>query len=686
MIRNRFWGMVLACVIVFGAGLASDVRGEEPEADRRLHQFFADQVAAIEETTFAGIDSAEAWQQRREELVLQLRDMLGLNPWPERTPLEAETRGQIEGDGFVIERVLFQSRPGLYVTANFYRPAQVDAPLPAVLYVCGHSVQKADGVSFGNKAGYHHHGVWFARNGYACLIIDTVQLGEIEGVHHGTYNLGQWWWAARGYTSAGAEAWNSIRALDYLESREEVDAERIGVTGRSGGGAYSWWVAALDQRVKAAVPVAGITDLRNHVVDGCVEGHCDCMYMVNRYRWDFGTLAALVAPRPLLISNSHRDRIFPLDGVMRVYRDAEKIYQLLGAEDHLAVHLTAGPHQDTQSLRVGAFAWFNRYLKGSEDLVREPAEKQFEPAALRVLGPEETPQDERVTTVQEWFVPHAEANVPEDAAQWQTMREAWLTSIADVPGATKLLVAAADAEVSEVESITVDGIAVRQLTAEIVPPLQSHFVLVGPQKSDAVRRIRLCPGEVTEQGLTIWLGDQAVPVGSSWKALASHDAVRRQVQDEGELLAIVPPIGHGPSEWSGDERKQTQIRRRFHLLGMTADAVRVAELRGVLDWLGSTPQLKSPPVVLSAQGVTAVRGLYASLENASVKSLELSEIPADDRNGPILLFAERVWDVPQLLAVASEGRSARVTGADGAATDYLAAVAKRLGWKNVSVK
>ena len=93
--------------------------------------------------------------------------------------------------------------------------------------------------------------------------------------------------ANRGYTPAGVEAWNCIRALDYLETRPEVDPKRLGVTGRSGGGAYSWWIAAIDERIKAAVPVAGITDLQNHVVDGCVEGHCDCMYMVNTYRWDY---------------------------------------------------------------------------------------------------------------------------------------------------------------------------------------------------------------------------------------------------------------------------------------------------------------------------------------------------------------------------------------------------------------
>ena len=68
---------------------------------------------------------------------------------------------------------------------------------------------------------------------------------------------------------------------------------RIGVTGRSGGGAYSWWIATLDERIKAAAPVAGITDLQNHVVDGVAEGHCDCMFQVNTYRWDFAQVAAL---------------------------------------------------------------------------------------------------------------------------------------------------------------------------------------------------------------------------------------------------------------------------------------------------------------------------------------------------------------------------------------------------------
>ncbi len=137
-----------------------------------------------------------------------------------------------------------------------------------------------------------------------------MQLAEIEGLHHGTARENMWWWNCRGYTPAGVEAWNCIRALDYLQARPEVDREKLGVTGRSGGGAYSWWIATLDERIKAAVPVAGVTDLENHVVDGVVEGHCDCMYMVNTYRWDYGQVAALVAPRALLLTNSDKDNIF----------------------------------------------------------------------------------------------------------------------------------------------------------------------------------------------------------------------------------------------------------------------------------------------------------------------------------------------------------------------------------------
>ena len=298
-----------------------------------LADFFEAEVTRLEQANeLTQYETLADWERDRPVLRQQLFDMLGLDPLPQRLPLQPVVTGIVEHPEFVVERLHFQSLPGLYVTANLYRPVKQQGPLPTVLYVCGHGQVKKDGISFGNKTHYQHHGSWFARNGYVCLTIDTLQLGEIEGIHHGTHRLNRWWWNSRGYTPAGVEAWNCIRALDYLETRSEVDASRLGVSGRSGGGAYSWWIAALDDRIRCAVPVAGITSLRDHVVNGCVEGHCDCMYFVNTFRWDYAKLAALVAPRALLISNTDKDPIFPLEGVVDIHRQVRHIYRLYDAE------------------------------------------------------------------------------------------------------------------------------------------------------------------------------------------------------------------------------------------------------------------------------------------------------------------------------------------------------------------
>ena len=113
--------------------------------------------------------------------------MLGLDPLPEKTPLKATVTGTLDRGDVTIEKLHFQSKPGLYVTGNLYRPKAPakDAKLPAILYVCGHSGRGRDG----NKTAFQDHGLWFASNGYVCLVVDTLQLGEVAGMHHGTYNL-----------------------------------------------------------------------------------------------------------------------------------------------------------------------------------------------------------------------------------------------------------------------------------------------------------------------------------------------------------------------------------------------------------------------------------------------------------------------------------------------------------------
>jgi cephalosporin-C deacetylase-like acetyl esterase len=397
------------------------------QSDGGLYDYVNSAAARIEAQAQKNLEEFKT-EEGRARLHAEALDMFGLSPIPERGDLHATITGRIEDDTVAVEKIHFQSSPHLYVTANLYLPKHIEAPLPTVLYVCGHAEVKTNGMSYGNKTAYQHHGAWFARNGYACLVIDTVQLGEIPGLHHGTYREGMWWWNSRGYSPACVEAWNCIRALDYLETRPEIDKTRFAITGRSGGGAYSWFTTALDPRIRVAAPVAGITDLRNHVIDGTVEGHCDCMFFVNTYAWDYPMLAACAAPRPLLIVNSDKDSIFPLDGVIRTHTYVANLYKFFGNTNDLGLVIGPGPHKDTQDLQVPVFRWFNHYLRKSDPIIDLPATNHFTAAHLRVF--DKLPADERNSTVQEWFIPEA-APGPQigSAEQWNQQRNEWMRGL-----------------------------------------------------------------------------------------------------------------------------------------------------------------------------------------------------------------------------------------------------------------
>ena len=206
--------------------------------------------AEISARSLSDIQSLDDWKEKRPSIRRELLYMLGLDPLPARTPLNAEITGTLERTDYRVEKVVYQSLPGLYVTGNFYLPRNSAPPLATVLYVCGHSPHP-----LGAKWNYQDRAAWFAEHGYACLILDTLEFGEVPGIHHGIHDLNLWNWLSLGYTPAGVEVWNAIRAIDYLESRPEVDKSRIGMTGISGGGAVTWFTAAVDERIAAVVPV-----------------------------------------------------------------------------------------------------------------------------------------------------------------------------------------------------------------------------------------------------------------------------------------------------------------------------------------------------------------------------------------------------------------------------------------------
>ncbi len=677
--------------------LAAPVFAQTPKREPRemipapFDRYLTRRVAEVSGVDWQMDLTTESWPAEQNQMRARLQRMLGLDPWPERTPLQPVITGSLEGDGYIVEKLHFQSRPGLYATANFYRPKVVTQPLPAILYVCGHANVVEGGVSMGNKTGYHHHGVWFARNGYVCLIIDTIQLGEIRGGHHGTYSKERWWWASRGYTPAGVEAWNGIRALDYLETRPEVDRARIGITGRSGGGAYSWWIAALDERIKVAVPTAGITTLHNHILDGAIEGHCDCMFMVNTERWDFDRVAALVAPRPLLIANTDSDGIFPLDGVVEIFNRTRALYRKLGKEDRVGLHIAEGPHKDTQPLNTGAFHWLNRWLKGADrmDLTDEPARKAHEPRELKVFTT--LPADEKVTTADEWFVPaFTPMAAPASASEWTRLRDGWMKALREDcfrawPGAP----VKATAEKPAVH--TAAGLRLTTTSFKSEEPFALPLWLL--QREDvAPEQLELIVLNVLDD--TGWdefraLGAAAFPgeFPDAKPDAAALAEARQMLRGTKWAMAYTCPRGVGAESWrSLSPTKQTQLQRRLLLLGESRDSGQVWDIQQAAAALRTLPGLAKVPFWLQSERTMAANTLYASLFIPEVTRLDLHALSTSHREGPTYLNVLRHLDLPQAAALAAERSTIAIYTDQKDAWSYAREVASKLGWGDKRVQ
>jgi hypothetical protein len=650
--------------------LAADPLADTARGDRLRDAYFRDQVRRIAEAALAAVQTRQDWEKKRPEMRRQFLDMLGLWPLPPRGDLRATITGKIETEHFTVEKLHFQSIPGLYVTANLYLPKNLSAPAPTILYVCGHSNTVLDKVSYGSKVNYQHHPEWFAEHGYVCMILDTLQLGEIEGLHHGTSRFNMWWWQTIGYTPAGIECWNAMRALDYLQTRKEVDPKRFGVTGRSGGGATSWWLAAADERPQCIIPVAGIADLQAHVVEGSprfprgvISGHCDCMYMIHTYRWDYTQVMALCAPRPLLLGNSDTDDIFPVPGYRRMAEKVRRLYDLYGAGERFALLETKGPHKDTPELRLGAFRWMNRWLKGDNREVQEREIPRFTPQQLKVF--DRLPADAINATVHESFRKPADCQLPKDPAAarpwWKAQATAWRKELREqvFRGWPE---PAPDLKVQPGEDVAHDGLRLRAFDFVSQEEVPLRLWLLTAAKVEKPTLVVLTA--VAEDGWKEWTTDlgpafkKALLLSADSQLDAAKFAQNRKTLEHYQwAFATIAPRGIGPTRWSeadpvSGKPAGQQIRRRFALLGQTLDGQRVWDVRRALAVLRTVGDLQGVPLWLQGKGDMAGIVLYAALFEPDVARLDLWHPPASHRQGPIFLNVRRLFDMPQAVALA----------------------------------
>jgi len=304
-------------------------------------------------------------ERARPLLRQKLEHSLGFRQFPWPPDLQARVIGVIQRDGYHIEKIVYQTLPGTLVAAHVYMPDVLSRPAPAILFYNGHWWPDAK-----TRPDFQAFCINMARLGFVVLTFDPFGQGE-RGIstrdHRRVESL------LVGVAQQGIAEYESQCALAYLLSRKEVDPQRIGMTGASGGGYNTWITSALDDRIKVAVPVVGTSDFYEQIavtrpLDWYhAAEHCHFVPGLIRYANNH-EFAAMVAPRPLMIIAASQDQSFPIEGVRAVYRYSRDLYGWFGAPDKLGfLEDTSAGHGYQQKKREAAYGWFLRWLMGRGD-------------------------------------------------------------------------------------------------------------------------------------------------------------------------------------------------------------------------------------------------------------------------------------------------------------------------------
>ena len=379
---------LLAVVLLCGTVVAADdltvlkpAKGETPPR-KLLHAYllaecdkhFATRKAEVEKLKTPA-DIAARQKALREKFIE------ALGGFPGKTPLNAKTVGTLKRDGYTIEKVIYESRPEHHVTANLYLP-EGKGPFPGVLMPLGHSQN-------GKAADYMQRGaILLAKNGIASLVYDPIGQGErsqlldkignpaIKGStsEHTMCGVGA---ILVGRGTATYRIWDGMRSLDYLASRPEIDAKKLGCTGCSGGGTLTAYLMALDDRILAAAPSCYLTNLeRLFATIGPQDAEQNITGQV-ALGIDHADYVFLRAPRPTLILASTRD-FFDIQGTWSTFRESKRIYTILGFPERVDLIEADAGHGYPKSHREAMARFMSRWLKGEDKVITEgdwPIEK-----------------------------------------------------------------------------------------------------------------------------------------------------------------------------------------------------------------------------------------------------------------------------------------------------------------------
>lgn len=343
-----------------------DVENQLPEyVKKKAFEFFKK-----EEEEKESIKSIEEFEKRRERIRNYFIDAIG-GLDIERTDLKPVYTGVIERDSYSIKKVIYQSLPDFYVTANLYMPKNINGKLPAILFACGHWEWAK------SCPEYQKVCIELVNNGFIVLAVDPVGQGERMQYYDRELKRTIIRWGTMEHSYAGLQCtlaganiaryfiWDLIRALDFLESLPEVDSTRIGLTGNSGGGTQSSYMMLVEPRIKVAVPCTYITSREEYMKTGQAHDSEQNIFKAIVMGLNYDDFISCFAPKPVMIGAVDSD-FFCIEGTINSYQRAKKIYNLYGKGEDIKLYIARGTHSYNDELRREAVKWFVRHLKGEE--------------------------------------------------------------------------------------------------------------------------------------------------------------------------------------------------------------------------------------------------------------------------------------------------------------------------------
>ena len=605
-------------------------------------------------------DEARAYQQRMREFFIER-----LGGFPERMPLEARTMGVIERDGYRVDKVIFASRPGMHVTGLLFLPPG-KGPFPGVLVPCGHS-----GSGKGEEK-YQRVCIALAKQGMVAFCYDPLGQGErhqarlptgkTTGPNHTVLGVSC---IPIGTGFAQFRIWDGVRALDYLASRPEVDAQRLGCTGNSGGGTLTSYLMALDDRIYAAAPSCYLTSMRSLMnVNGPQDAEQNIFGQI-AHGMTHAEYVMMHAPKPTLMCVATRDS-FRIDGVWQTFREGKRFFARLDHPERIDLVETDETHGFHLQLREGAVNWMNRWLQGKDGHVSEPA---FEVLAKEDYTVTDGGQVLDLPGERTVFDVNAETEKTLAATRaklWaETPQPELLDRVRELVGIRRTALLPR-AKVEQVASIARDGYELRKLT------LSHDYGIVLPA-------LVMLPAQRNGQAVLYFDGDgknRAMMPGGELEQFARGGAivVAVDLRGLGELHDLIPVTYQGmPATKDWQQWFMAYLLEKSYLGMWTEDVLSAARWLRTYETTGDarnrirvTGVGHAGPAVLHAAALE--RELFAQVELRQTLDSWSSVLSDRQGCGAMLLQtvhgALKLYDLPDLRRVISEKRLTVVDARD----------------------